>query len=125
MGQTDILSNEPMQLRIGPEIVEKIRMSLPDEMFDESNKGLINWFKMLLYKIEADEFLMVIGNAISDDESKNKKATEKFREIMNESMKLKEEYEEYKSSKDIENDSDDLDDDSLDDFLGGLGITRS
>jgi hypothetical protein len=125
MGQTDILSNEPMQLRIGPEIVEKIRMSLPDEMFDESNKGLINWFKMLLYKIEADEFLMVIGNAISDDESKNKKATEKFREIMNESMKLKDEYEEYKSSKDIENDSDDLDDDSLDDFLGGLGITRS
>jgi hypothetical protein len=80
---------------------------------------------MLLYKIEADEFLMVIGNAISDDESKNKKATEKFREIMNESMKLKDEYEEYKSSKDIENDSDDLDDDSLDDFLGGLGISRS
>jgi len=39
-GQTDILSNEPMQLRIGPEIVEKIRFALPDKMYDQDNKGL-------------------------------------------------------------------------------------
>ena len=35
---TDVLSNEPMQLRIGPEIVEKIRFALPDEMYDEENQ---------------------------------------------------------------------------------------
>ena len=35
-GQVDILSNEPMQLRIGPEIVEKLRNALPDSMFDET-----------------------------------------------------------------------------------------
>jgi hypothetical protein len=42
--QVDTLANEPMQLRIGPEIVERLRNALPDSMFDESNKGLINWF---------------------------------------------------------------------------------
>ena len=121
MGQTDILSNEPMQLRIGPEIVEKLRMSLPDEMFNESNKGLINWFKVVLYKLEAKEFLFLIGDVISQDESKNKKATKRFEELMKEAMEMKEEYESYKESNG--NDSDDDDDDGLEDFLGGLGIT--
>jgi hypothetical protein len=121
MGQTDLLANEPMQLRIGPEIVEKLRMVLPDEMFDESNKGLINWFKVELYKLDAKEFLNVIGDVISADESKNKKATKRFEELMKEAMKLKEEYESYKESKGEDPDSDDEDD--LKDFLGGLGIS--
>lgn len=125
MGQTDILSNEPMQLRIGPEIVEKLRMSLPDEMFEESNKGLINWFKVQLYKLDAKEFLMLIGDVISTDESKNKKATRRFEELMKEAMKLKEEYDAYKQSQGVKPDSDDVDDDDLKDFLGGLGISLS
>ena len=79
-GAVDVLSNEPMQLRIGPEIVEKLRFALPDRMFDESNKGLINWFHILLYQIPAQEFLGIIGNAISEDTSKVKKATSKFEE---------------------------------------------
>ena len=122
MGQTDLLSNEPMQLRIGPEIVEKLRMSLPDEMFNESNKGLINWFKVVLYKLESKEFLLLIGDVISKDESKNKKATKRFEELMKEAMEMKEEYDAYKESKG--KDSDD-DDDDLGDFLGGLGISLS
>jgi hypothetical protein len=121
MGQTDLLSNEPMQLRIGPEIVEKLRMVLPDEMFEDSNKGLINWFKVELYKLDAKEFLNVIGDVISADESKNKKATKRFEELMKEAMKLKEEYESYRESKGEDPDSDDEDD--LKDFLGGLGIS--
>ena len=60
-GQVDTLSNEPMQLRIGPEIVEKLRFALPDEMYDESNKGLINWFHKLLYQIPEQEFLEIIS----------------------------------------------------------------
>lgn len=121
MGQTDLLSNEPMQLRIGPEIVEKLRMSLPDEMFNESNKGLINWFKVVLYKLEAKEFLMLIGDVIAQDESKNKKATKRFEELMKEAMELKQEYDAYKESKGTDSD----DDDDLGDFLGGLGISLS
>jgi hypothetical protein len=120
-GQTDILSNEPMQLRIGPEIVEKIRFALPDEMYDQDNKGLINWFHILLYQIPAQEFLEIIGNAISEDSSKVRKATSKFEEIMKEAIQMKEEFENYKEEKNIDSDEDE--DDGLDDFLGGLGIS--
>jgi putative transcriptional regulator len=90
-GAVDVLSNEPMQLRIGPEIVEKLRYALPDEMYDESNKGLTPWFHILLYQIPAESFLKIIGNAISEDQSKVKIATSKFKEIMKEAIQMKEE----------------------------------
>jgi hypothetical protein len=131
LGQTDTLSNEPMQLRIGPEIVERIRFALPDEMFDPDNKGLINYFHILLYRIEAKEFLEVIGNVISDDKSKVKLATNRFKEIVKEAMVLKQQFEDYKESQGYEsedddsNDSNDDDDDMLDDFLSDLGIPRA
>ena len=126
-GAVDVLSNEPMQLRIGPEIVEKFRHAMPDEMFDDSNKGLINWFQILLYQIPAQEFLEIIGNAISEDASKVKKATARFREIMREAQEMKSEFEDYKEDKGIESDDDDDfggDDDDLDDFFSSLGISR-
>lgn len=122
-GAVDILSNEPMQLRIGPEIVEKFRHALPDEMFDDANKGLINWFQILLYQIPAQEFLEIIGNAISEDSSKVKLATSKFREIMKEAQNLKNEYEDYKEEEGVEDSNDEDDDDNLEDFLGSFGIS--
>jgi hypothetical protein len=127
LSQTDTLSNEPMQLRIGPEIVERIRFALPNEIFDPSNKGLINWFHILLYQIEAQEFLDVIGNAISDDKSKVKLATNRFKEIVKEAMVMKQEFEDYKEEQGVGSDSDgnDDDDDMLDDFLSDLGIPRA
>lgn len=118
MGQTDVLSNEPMQLRIGPEIVGKIRNSLPDEMFEPKNKGLINWFHIQLYQLPATEFLKVIGDVISTDSSKNRNAEDRFREIMKEAQQLKQEYEKYQEEKGEDPD----DDDNLDDFLNDLGI---
>ena len=126
LGQTDVLHHEPMQLRIGPEIVEKLRFALPDEMFDEDNKGLINWFHILLYQIPAQEFLKIMGDVISQDPAKTKKATQRFEEIMREAINMKEEYDNYKEEKGEEpsDDSDDEDDDDLDDFLSGLGISR-
>jgi hypothetical protein len=127
-GAVDILPNEPMQLRIGPEISEKLRHALPDKMFDESNKGLINWFHILLYQVPAQEFLDIIGNAISEDESKIKKATSRFEEIMREAIQMRNEFENYKEDSDSSNSSDSNDfgddDDDLDDFLGSLGISR-
>jgi len=120
-GAVDVLSNEPMQLRIGPEIVEKLRYAMPNEIFEESNKGLINWFHILLYQIPAQEFLEIIGNAISEDASKVKKSTSKFREIMKEAMTMKEEFEEYKEEEGIDSEDED---DGLDDFFSSLGISR-
>ena len=122
LGQTDVLSNEPMQLRIGPEIVEKIRFALPDDVFDPQYKGLINFFHVLLYQIDAKEFLEIIGNAISEDSSKLGKAKKRFEEIVREAKQMQEEFENYKEEEDI--DSDENDDEGLDDFLSGLGITR-
>jgi hypothetical protein len=126
-GQTDVLSNEPMQLRIGPEISEKLRYALPDEMFEDSNKGLINWFHILLYQIPAQEFLEIVGNAISEDDSKVGKATSRFEEIMREAQQMKSEFEDYKEEEGSDSDDDDDfgdGDDDLDDFLGSLGIAR-
>lgn len=115
----DTLSNEPMQLIIGPQVKEKIRFAMPDEMFKPSNKGLINWFDISLYQIPAKEFLEIIGNAISKDESKVKKAKLRFVEVMEEAKKLKQKYDDYKKKNKIE----DEDDEDLDDFLGSLGIS--
>ena len=119
--QVDLLSNEPMQLRIGPEIVEKIRFALPDPMFEDENRGLINWFHILLYQIPAQEFLEIIGNAISEDASKVKKATARFEEIMKEAQNMKDEFEDYKEEEGIDSEDED---DGLDDFFGSLGISR-
>lgn len=120
MKQTDVLSNEPMQLRIGPEIVEKIRFALPDEMYDEKNKGLINFFHVVLYKLPAREFLKIIANVISENESRLQKGKDTFRELMQDAQKLKTEFEEYKEEKNIESDEDDEED--IDDFLKSIGI---
>jgi regulator of RNase E activity RraB len=120
-----------MQLRLGPEIYEKLRFSLPDEMYDGSNKGLIKWFQIQLYQIPAEEFLKIIGDVISSDESKNRRATARFEEIMREAQELKSEYDNWKEENGEDqsdddnsgNNDDDDGDDDLDDFLSGLGIS--
>jgi hypothetical protein len=149
-GQVDILSNEPMQLRIGPEIVEKIRYALPDELVDDSNQGLIPWFHILLYQIPAEEFLKIIGYAISEDESKIKMATSKFKEIMKEAKKMKSDFDNFREDSESDDsnlypssgfssyDDDDEDVDyapeeedddedyltDMDDYLDSLGINK-
>ena len=114
--KTDTLPMESWTLRIGPEIVEKLRFALPDEVYEDENKGIINWFQMELYKLPAEEFLKIIGNIISEDRSKNRKGEESFKEILQIAKKKKQEFEGFEP-----NDSDDQE--GLD-FLAGLGISR-
>ena len=109
MGQTDILSNEPMQLRLGPAVVEMIKYALPDEMFDEPS--LNPWFKRELYKIPAKEFLDLIGDAISTNDTEKNRAKKKFTEIMKTAQNAKKEYDDYNAGKDQED---------MDDFLASL-----
>lgn len=117
--KTDTLPMEAWTLRLGPEIVEKIRFSLPDEVFEEENYGLINWFQMELYKLPAEDFIKIIGNAISEDPSKQSKAKDSFRDILKVAKQNKEEYEGFEDV----SPEDDEEDDGLD-FLAGLGISR-
>ena len=112
MGQTDIMSNEPEQLLLGPPVVEKIRLAMPDEIFDD--RGLINWFEDELYSYEASEFLGIIGDVLSDNPTLNKRGQKKFEEILKQAKLNRSEYES----------SEDDDTDELDDLLGGLGISR-
>jgi len=117
-GQTDILPNEPMQLRLGPALVEKLNFVLPDEMFDPENRTVRPWFKTELYKVPAKEFLDLIAMTISEDSSDNDKARRKFNEIMQKSMEQKRQYDDAMSGS-----SDDEDDDEdFDDLFKELGI---
>jgi hypothetical protein len=131
--KTDVLSKEPMQLRIGPELVTKLNMALPDEVFEPENYGLMRWFKIILYKKPAKEFLEIFENLISEKMDILKK---KFEEILEEARESKKEYEEYREyeknkgsysseTDDDDDNNDDDDDDGFDDLFSGLGITRS
>jgi hypothetical protein len=111
MGQTDVLSNEPMQLRLGPAVVELIKYALPDEMFEPENAGLNPWFKRELYKIPAKEFLDLIGDAISENKTEKDRARKKFTEVMKAAQAAKKEYDDYNTGKDQED---------MDDFLASL-----
>lgn len=116
--KTDTLPMEAWTLRLGPEIVEKLRLSLPDEVFDETNYGLINWFQMELYKIPAEDFVKIIGNVISEDPSKQSKSKESFRNILKSAKQKKDEYDGFEDVSPEDDEDGDLD------FLAGLGIDR-
>ena len=118
ISQTDTMQNEPMNFRVGGELVRKIRTLLPDELtLDQEGKKYVPFFEQLLYSIPAEEFLKdVIANVVSDDKSDNDKATRKFNELL---QKAKAEYKKYKEG----NDDDDYEDDEEDDdILSRLGL---
>jgi len=120
-GQTDVITNEPMQLRIGPEIVERLRYAMPAEIFEPDNKGLINWFQIELYKLPAKQFIDVINDVISDEDSDNKKALKVFDGLLRTAKQKKDEYEKSKPEKTSNNTDDD--DEDFNSFLNDLGIS--
>jgi len=120
ISQTDTMQNEPMNFRVGGELVRKLRTLLPDELtLDNEGKKYIPFFEQLLYSIPAEEFLKdVIANVVSDDKSDNDKATKKFNELL---QQAKANYKKYKEGDD--DDDDDYDDDEEDDdILTRLGL---
>ncbi len=99
ISQTDTMQNEPMNFRVGGELVRKLRTFLPDELtLDQEGKKYVPFFEQLLYSIPAEEFLKdVIANVISDEKSDNDKAVRKFNELL---QKAKVEYKKYKEGDD-------------------------
>jgi hypothetical protein len=111
MGQTDVFSNEPMQFRVGGELITKLRFLLPDDLtVNVENRDLLPFFERLLYAVPAEEFLKeIMANVVSEDPRDNEKVKRKFNELL---VKAKEDYKKYKSDGDDE-DYEDEDDDIL------------
>ena len=116
MSQTDTMQNEPMNFRVGAELVRKIRTLLPEELILEpDSKKYIPFFEQALFSVPAEDFLKnIIANVISDDKSDNQKAQRRFEELLS---KAKSEYKKYKETSD-----EDFDEDEDDDLLSQLGL---
>jgi hypothetical protein len=112
MGQTDVFSNEPMQFRVGGELITKLRFLLPDDLtINIENRDLLPFFERLLYAVPAEEFLKeIMANVVSENPSDNNKAKRKFNELL---VKAKEDYKKFKEDRDDDYDDEDEDDDIL------------
>ena len=114
--KTDSMENEPMNFRVGGELVRKLRTLLPDDLIIvPENRVYMPFFEQALYSIPAEDFLKnIIANVVSDDKEDNNKAKRRFEELY---KKAKSEYEKYKGDGD-----DDYEDDFDDDLLSQLGL---
>jgi len=103
IGQTDTMTNEPMNFRVGAELVRKIRLLLPDELTtDPEGKKYYPFFEQILYSVPAESFLRdIISNVVSNDRDDNQKASRKFVEIL---QQAKEQYKQYKEGGDDDDD---------------------
>ena len=112
----DSLENEPMQYRVGGELVRKLRTLLPDDLvLVPKNRVYMPFFEQALYSVPAEDFLKnIIANVVSEDKEDNNKAKRRFEEIY---KKAKSEYEKYKG----DGGEDDYEDDE-DDILSQLGL---
>ena len=103
VGQTDTMANEPMNFRVGAELVRKIRILLPEELTtDPEGKKYYPFFEQILYSVPAESFLRdIIANVVSNDKNDNQKASRKFVEIL---QQAKEQYKQYKEGDDDDDD---------------------
>jgi hypothetical protein len=110
MGQTDTMQNEPMNFRVGAELIRKMRMLLPDDLtLNNEGKIYTPFFYKILYGIPAEEFLKdVIANVVSDNPSDNEKAKRRFNDILGQAKEM------YRKTYGDDED-DDYDDDDDDD----------
>lgn len=115
--KTDSMENEPMNFRVGGELVRKLRTLLPDDLIlVPENRVYMPFFEQVLYAVPAEDFLKnIIANVVSDDKEDNNKAKRRFEEIY---KKAKSEYEKYKGN----GGDDDYEDDLGDDLLSQLGL---
>jgi len=117
-GSEDTVPAEIWDLRLGPIFWELFLEAYPDKLFEDDNKIIANYLFSRFSMISADEFLKLSKSILSG----NPKGKEFLNKMVDEIIKeLREQ--EYNDSND-DDDNDDDDDTDLDDFLGGLGISR-
>jgi len=115
MGQTDVFSNEPMQFRVGGELVRKLKTLLPDELvIDTEGRKYLPFFERLLYGVPAEKFLKdIMSNVISEVPSDNEKVKREFERLLSQA---KRDYQRYMGNQEDE------DEDEEDDLLSQLGL---
>jgi len=118
MGSTDTLPNEIWDLRLGPVIWEKFLQAYPIELFDDDKKHIQHYLFARFSALETEEFFNVAKKILSGSPEGQKFIKDMVNDIVSDLKK-----------RDLEDSlgsygDDDDDDDGLDDFLGGLGISR-
>ncbi len=122
----DTLEKEIWDLRLGPSIWDRIRNQFPDEILIDENKfELQNYLIQSIFQLPAKEFLVFMKEVLSGSENGKRLMGELLQGV--EQMFKDQNYQDAISQfqEDLENITDETDDDDLEDFLGGLGITFS
>lgn len=122
----DTLQKEIWDLRLGPAIWDIIRDSFPDEIVTEEDKvGLQLIFFQKIVAKPAKEFLVFVREILSRSET-GKSLMNHLYDIINGEIN---DYDYQESLRQFDDElnkaSDNIDDDDLSDFLGGLGIDLS
>jgi hypothetical protein len=120
MGSTDTLPNEIWDLRLGPVIWEKFLQAYPIELFDDDKKHIQHYLFARFSALETEEFFNVAKKILSGSPEGQKFIKDMVNDIVSDLKK--QDLEDSLGS--YGDDDDDDDDDGLDDFLGGLGISR-
>jgi len=120
-GSEDTLPAEIWDLRLGPIFWEKFLSAFPDKLFEEDHKMIQNYLISRFSMISAEEFLDLSKKILSGNPEGKKYIQGMVNDIV---ASLKED--DYNQAMGDENgdDEDEDDDDGMDDFLGGLGISR-
>jgi hypothetical protein len=121
----DTLEKEMWDLRLGPAIWDRIRVSFPEEVLLENGKELQNYLFMNVFQLPAKEFLVLMREVISNSEvGKNllSNMLEGIKKMLND-----EDYEDAMGqfNNDIEELSSQTDEDTLKNELKNLGIDFS
>lgn len=121
MGSTDTLPNEIWDLRLGPVIWEKFLQAYPMELFSEDKKHIQHYLFARFSALETEEFFDVAKKILSGSPEGQKFIKDMVNDIVSD-LKKRDLEDTLGSYEDDYGDDDD--DDGLDDFLGGLGISR-
>lgn len=99
------LSDEPIQIRVGTEIVNKMKNLLPTELFDPftPTTGLYDWFEIILFNKPVEEFFDIMRDVMSSDERVvNSRGKEKLMMVLEEAEDLSDQFEELLKQEQID-----------------------
>ena len=122
MGSTDTLPNEIWDLRLGPVIWEKFTQAYPSEVFEDDKKHIQHYLFARFSALDTKEFFEIAKLILSGNPKGEKFIKDMVSDIVTDLKKR--DLDDSLGSYEDDNYGDDDDDDGLDDFLGGLGISR-